>query len=127
MVWGKTHFNDKVRDKRRSLKLIEMVILPAKHRKQQFQVFQGLHQHTGVGVKETQSEPLQDEVQAADGSIPLFLQVLQENRWDTEFCIFLHHFTNFHAKNVLEINLPITNYSGKTDPSYNIPDCASWW
>lgn len=54
-----------------------MVLLLAQQDEKQFKVLKGLHQNTCVGIKEPQSEPLQDQIQAADDSIFFTLQVLE--------------------------------------------------
>lgn len=70
------HLQYEVGDEGIGLILRQVVVLSVQHGKQQLQILQYLHQHCGVGVKEAQSEPLQNEVQAADGGFTLTLQPL---------------------------------------------------
>lgn len=58
--------------------LSQVIILCVKHGKQQFQILQHLHQDCGVGVKEPEGEPLQNQVQTADGGFTLTFQPLSD-------------------------------------------------
>lgn len=79
------HLEYKVGDKGIGLILCQVVVLPVQHGKQQLQILQHLHQHCGVGIKEAQGEPLQNEVQTADGSFTLTLQPLSDANTCTDF------------------------------------------
>lgn len=72
------HLQDEVGNKGGGLVLSQVVVLPVQHGKQQLEVLQHLHQDRGVGVEEAQGEPLQDQVQTADGGFALALQALQD-------------------------------------------------
>lgn len=58
------------------LVLGEVIVLCVEHGEQQFQILQHLHQDCGVGVEEAEGEPLQNNVQTANGGFTLTLQSL---------------------------------------------------
>lgn len=70
------HLQEEVGQEGVGLVLGQVVVLPGQHGEQQLQVLQHLHQDRGVGVEEAQREPLQDQVQTADGGLALALQAL---------------------------------------------------
>lgn len=83
----RAHLQDEVGNEGAGFILGQVVVLSAQHGKEQLQVLQDLHQDCGVGVEEAQGEPLQDEVQAADGGLTLALQSLHRSkrkRYSTE-------------------------------------------
>lgn len=57
-----TDLEDEVGNERRGFVLAQVVVLSAQHAEKEFEKFHGLHQHTGVSVKEPQCEPLQDQI-----------------------------------------------------------------
>ena len=71
-----TYFEYEVGDEGGSLVFVEVVVLSAQCGEEQLEVLQNLHQHSAVGFKETQCEPLQDQVQAADCALKLILHSL---------------------------------------------------
>lgn len=77
-----THLQYEVGDEGAGLVLSQVVVLAVQHGKQQLQILQHLHQDCGVGVKEAQGEPLQDQVQAADGGVALTFQPLSNTHAD---------------------------------------------
>ena len=77
------HLEYQVGDEGVGLVLSQVVVLCVQHGKQQLQIFQNLHQHRGVGVEEAQREPLQDQVQTADGGVALTLQPLLNTNFIT--------------------------------------------
>lgn len=72
-----TYFEDEVGNEGGGLVFIEVVVLSAQCGEELLEVLQHLHQHSTVGLKETQREPLQDQVQAADCALKLILHSLQ--------------------------------------------------
>jgi len=72
----RAHLQNEVGDEGVGLVFCQVVVLPVQHGEQKLQVLQDLHQNRGVGVKEAQGEPLQDQVQTADGGLTLALQPL---------------------------------------------------
>ena len=57
-----TDLEDEVGDEGVGLLFTEVVVVLAEAEEKELQVLQGLHQHTGVCVKEAQRVPLQDQV-----------------------------------------------------------------
>lgn len=73
------HLQYQVGDEGVCLVLRQVVILLGQRGEEQLQVLQNLHQNCGVGVIEPQREPLQDQVQAANGGLALALHPLSED------------------------------------------------
>lgn len=60
--------------------LSEMVVLVTESDEEELKILQSLHQHAGVRIEEAQGEPLQDQIQTADRSLGLRLQVLRKTQ-----------------------------------------------
>lgn len=61
-----TDLEDEVGDEGRGFVLAQVVAVSAQHGEKELEKFHRLHQHTSVGVKESQCEPLQDQIQTAN-------------------------------------------------------------
>lgn len=79
------HLEYEVGDEGVGLVLSQVIVFSVQHGKQQLQILQHLHQDCGVGVKEPQGEPLQNQVQTADGGFALTLQPLSNTNTHTDF------------------------------------------
>lgn len=56
----------------------EVIILVTQGVEEHFEIIQSFHQDAGVGVEETQREPLEDQIQTAHGGVVLASQVLSK-------------------------------------------------
>lgn len=72
----RAHLQNEVGHEGAGFVLGQVVVLSVQHGEEQLEILQDLHQDRGVCVEESQGEPLEDEVQAADGGLALAFQTL---------------------------------------------------
>lgn len=79
MRFGGLYLENEVGYERVSLVISQIITLLSEHGEERAEILQCLIQHTRVRLKETQSEPLQDEVNVADSLRSLRFQGLRKH------------------------------------------------